>query len=462
MPLHMSVSVSRTSGESLTSQIQKFIREEIETGILRPGTRLPASRRLAEDLSVARSVVVDAYGQLTAEGYLESRQGAGTRVVHHLPQQSVVPVLLDNGREPAVRWDLRTGGANTLPFPHTAWLTAYQRALQDSGRGHDYPPLAGEAVLRGELARLLGRWHGVRAVPGKIVVVGGFAQGLGLLCTALREAGLEEVAVEDPGHPGQRRFITDSGMRTVAVPVDEEGLDVGALAATSARVVLVTPAHQFPLGVTLSERRRQELVEWARDTDSWIVEDDYDGGLWYGRTPRPLALQRLAPERVVYAGTASKLLGPGLRLGWLAAPDELLDGILHAKVRQDLGTESFTQLAFAELLRSGLFDRHVRRLAKTASSRREVLEDAVRRHLPGAEVLGAAAGLHAYVRLPRKVDEVAVVAGALRRSVLVRGGAGFHSGPTRDAPALVVGHAHLPRVGVAQATEEIAAAVTAR
>ncbi|MFE6158277.1 PLP-dependent aminotransferase family protein [Streptomyces sp. NPDC056486] len=446
----------------MTSQIQKFIRGEIETGILRPGTRLPATRRLAEDLEVARSVVVEAYGQLTAEGYLESRQGAGTRVVQHLPQQDVVPVLLDNGRAPAVRWDLRTGGANTLPFPHTAWLTAYQRVLQDSGRRHDYPPLAGEAVLRGELARLLGRWHGVLAVPGKIVVVGGFAQGLGLLCTALRKAGLDEMAVEDPGHVGQRRFIEDTGMRTVAVPVDEEGLDVGALAATSARVVLVTPAHQFPVGVTMSERRRAELIEWARDTDSWVIEDDYDGGLWYGRTPRPLALQRLAPERVVYAGTASKLLGPGLRLGWLAAPDELLDGILHAKVCQDLGTESFTQLAFAELLGSGLFDRHVRRLVKIASSRRDVLEDAVRRRLPGATVLGAAAGLHAYVRLPHKADEAAVVAGALRRSVLVRGGAGFHSGPTRDAPALVVGHAHLPRAGVAQAIDEIAAAVSAR
>jgi GntR family transcriptional regulator/MocR family aminotransferase len=193
------------------------------------------------------------------------------------------------------------------------------------------------------------------------------------------------------------------------------------------------------------------LVRWARDTGGLIIEDDYDGGLWYARGPRPLALQRRAPEHVVYAGTASKCLAPGLRLGWLAAPAELVGRLLRERARYDLGGETLTQLAFAELLRSGLLDRHLRRLNTQVRSRREALDEAVRRHLPGAAVLGPAAGLHAYLRLPRHTDEGALVAGALRRSVAVRGGAAFRARHRPGAPALVLGHAHLPRSGITEA-----------
>ncbi|QES47510.1 PLP-dependent aminotransferase family protein [Streptomyces venezuelae] len=463
MALHMTVEISRDSAESLTSQIQVFIRDEVEAGILQPGTRLPSSRQLAEDLSVSRSVVVEAYGQLVAEGYLEAVQGSGTRVVRHLPQQPVVPLLLDEDVAPAVRWDLRAGGNNTPAFPRTEWLTAYQRTLRTAEPGGTgYPPLAGEGALRVELSRHLGRLRGVRADAQHLMVTGGFAQALGLLCAVLPGLGIDALALEDPGHPGQRHFVRENGLRPVPVPVDEEGLVVDALAATGARAVLVTPAHQFPTGVTLSAARREALAQWAHDVDGWVIEDDYDGALWYERGPRPLALQRLAPERVVYAGTASKILGPGLRLGWLAAPEALLHPLLRVRARRDLGSESFTQLACAELLRSGLFDRHLRRLTELSAGRREALDEAVARHLPGATVLGAAAGLHAYVRLPRHVDEAALVAGALRRNVLVRGGAGFHTRPSRDAPALVVGHAHLPRSGVLEAMREVGLCYTRR
>ncbi|MEU6115228.1 PLP-dependent aminotransferase family protein [Streptomyces sp. NPDC047117] len=456
MALHMAVEVVRDSELSLTAQIQRFIKREIADGILQPGTRLPASRRLADDLDVSRSVVVEAYGQLVAEGYLEATQGAGTRVVGHLATQPVVPALLDEGQVPAARWDLRTGGHNVPAFPRREWLGCYQRVLQSAAPAdHDYPPLAGEPGLRIELARYLGRARGVRAAAEQVMVVAGFAQALGLLCTVLREEGVNALAIEDPGHPGQRQFVRESGLHTVPVPVDDEGIDVAALAVSGARAVLVTPAHQFPTGVTLSARRREALVRWARDTGGLIIEDDYDGGLWYERGTRPLALQRLAPEHVVYAGTASKALAPGLRLGWLAAPAELLDRLLRARARHDLGTESLTQLAFAEMLRSGLFDRHLRRLNSQCRSRRDTLVEAVRKHLPGAEVVGRAAGLHAYVRLPRHVDEAALVAGALRRSVLVRGGAAFQVRPRRDRPALVVGHAHLPRSGLAEAVRAL-------
>ncbi|MFC8917278.1 PLP-dependent aminotransferase family protein [Streptomyces sp. NPDC047821] len=461
MALHMAVEVVRDSETSLTAQIQSFIKREISEGILHPGTRLPSSRRLAHDLDVSRSVVVEAYGQLVAEGYLEATQGAGTRVVTHIDAAPpVVPTLLDEGGHvPAVRWDLRTGGRNLPAFPRREWLGCYQRVLQSADPAdHDYPPLAGEPGLRAELARYLGRVRGVRATADQVMVVAGFAQALGLLCAVLRQDGTGALGIEDPGHPGQRQFVQESGVRPVPVPVDEEGIDVEALAATGVGAVLVTPAHQFPTGAALSARRREALVRWARDTGGLIIEDDYDGGLWYERGPRPLALQRLAPDHVVYAGTASKSLAPGLRLGWLAAPPDLLAQLLRTRARHDLGTESLTQLAFAELLRSGLFDRHLRRLNAHCRDRRDTLEEAVRRYLPGARVIGRAAGLHAYVGLPRGTDEAALVAAALRRSVVVRGGAAYHVRPRWDAPALVVGHAHLPRSGVAEAVRAISEA----
>ncbi|MBX9422317.1 MULTISPECIES: PLP-dependent aminotransferase family protein [Streptomyces] len=460
MALHMSVDIARDSEVSLTAQIQRFIKKEISEGVLHPGTRLPSSRALADDLDVSRSVVVEAYGQLVAEGYLEATRGAGTRVGPHVGEEAVVPALLDAGRGPVTRWDLRAGGRNLPAFPRREWLSCYQRVLDAATPAdHDYPPPAGEPALRTELAHALGRSRGVRADADSIMVVAGFGHALGLLCAVLPWHGVDRLAIEDPGHPGQRRFLRESGLTPVPVPVDDEGLDVDALAASGARAVLVTPAHQFPTGVTLSARRREALVRWAEAVGGWVIEDDYDGGLWYERTPRPLALQRLAPDRVLYAGTASKTLAPGLRLGWLAAPDALVEPLLRARARHDLGTETLTQLAFAELLRSGTFDRHLRRLNAHCRGRREALDEAVRRHLPGAEVTGRAAGHHAYVRLPRYADEAALVTAALGRSVLVRGAAAYHARPFRGAPALVVGHTHLPRSGVAEAVREISVAV---
>ncbi|MFE1413623.1 PLP-dependent aminotransferase family protein [Streptomyces sp. NPDC058746] len=466
MSLHATVALVRHSGIPLTSQIQRFIRQEVTEGALHPGTRLPSSRRLADDLGVSRSVVVEAYGQLVAEGYLEAVQGAGTQVVRHLERAAPappVPSLLDDAhgarRDPPVRWNLHPGGGGVPGFPRREWLACYQRALNAADPAAlGYPPLAGDARLRVELARCLGRMCGVRSTPEQVMVTAGFAQTLGLLAASLPQLGIGSLGIENPGHPGQRRFVRESGLRPVPLPVDGEGLVVEALAASGVRAVLVTPAHQFPTGATLSGPRREALVRWAREVDGLIIEDDYDRGLWYDRgAGRPPALQRLAPDRVVYAGTSSKSLAPGLRLGWLAAPVPLLDGLLRARARQDLGTDVLTQLAFAEFLRGGAYDRHLRRLNSLCRHRHDALREAVRRHLPGAAVVGPAAGLHAYVTLPRHTDEAALVAGALRRSVLLCGAASHHARPGGGAPALVVGHAHLPRTGAEQAVREVAA-----
>ncbi|MET7797969.1 PLP-dependent aminotransferase family protein [Streptomyces decoyicus] len=458
MTWHALIDVSRESEEPLTAQIEGRIRGEISAGVLHPGTRLPSSRQLAEDVGVSRSVVVEAYGRLIAEGYLEAVQGSGTRVAEHLTAPAR-PTLLDDGLAPPVRWDLRTGTPQVAGFPHREWLASYQRALQSVDPGDlDYPPVSGAEGLREELARYLGRARGVLTTPGQVMVVSGFAQALGLLCTVLSGSGIDRIAMEDPCHHRQRQFIREVGLRPVPVPVDDEGIDVEALAATGVRAVLVTPAHQFPTGVTLSPSRREALVRWARDTGAWVIEDDYDGDLWLERGARPLALQRLAPERVVYGGTASKSLAPGLRFGWLAVPARLLAELERTRSRRDLGSDVLTQLAFAELLRSGYFDRHLRFRRAHYRIRREGLEQSVRRFLPGARIIGSAAGLHAYVRLPHRVDETALVGRALERSVLVPGGRRYHARPERATPALVVGYTAVPRTGIAEAVRELGAA----
>ncbi|MFF2810187.1 PLP-dependent aminotransferase family protein [Streptomyces sp. NPDC058000] len=459
MAWHALIDVSRESEEPLTAQIEGTLREEISTGVLRPGTPLPSSRQLAADLAVSRSVVVEAYGRLIAEGYLEAVRGSGTRVAAHLTPTPALPTLLDDGPVPPARWDLRTGTAHLAGFPHREWLASYQHAVRSAAPGTmDYPPLSGAAALREELARYLGRARGVLTTPGQVMAVSGFAQALGLLCAVLAEQGIDRLAMEDPCHHRQRQFVREVGLRPVAVPVDAEGLDVEALARTGARAVLVTPAHQFPTGATLSAARREALIRWARDQDAWIIEDDYDGDLWLEHGTRPPALQRLAPERVVYGGTASKSLAPGLRFGWLALPARLLAPVERMRSHRDLGSDVLTQLAFAAFLGAGHFDRHLRRQRARYRVRRESLEQSVRRFLPGVRTLGSAVGLHAYLRLPRRTDEAALVERALRRSVLVRGGRRYHARPEQAAPALVVGYTAVPRTGIAEALQELGTA----
>ncbi|MER7849858.1 PLP-dependent aminotransferase family protein [Kitasatospora sp. NPDC096077] len=451
MAWHTLIEVSRKAGPSLTAQIQGTLRREITEAVLLPGTRLPSSRQLSEDLGVSRSVVVEAYGQLMAEGYLEATPGSGTRVAARPTAASPPPTLLREDPAPPVRWDLRTGTAGLPSFPQREWLTCYQNAVRAASRRDlGYPSPSGVPELRAELAGYLGRVHGVHTTPEQVVVVSGFAHALGLVCAVLPELGIDALGMEDPCHLRQRQFVRETGLRPHAVPVDGDGIDVAALYRSGLRAVLVTPAHQFPTGAALTAERRESLARWARDVDGWVIEDDYDGDLWLARGVRIPALQRLLPERTLYGGTASKSLAPGLRLGWLAVPRRLLAPLERVRSRRDLGSDVLTQLALAELMRSGLFDRHLRAQRAHLRGRRESLELAVQRFLPGTRILGTAMGLHAYLRLPDHVDEARLVAAALRRSVLVQGGRPFHHRPRPDAPALVLGYSNLPRSAVTE------------
>ncbi|MBT2510089.1 PLP-dependent aminotransferase family protein [Streptomyces sp. ISL-98] len=456
MAWHLAVQVDRDSAVSLTTQLQDAIKGMVEDRVLHPGTRLPSSRQLAQDLGLSRSVVVEAYEQLIAEGYLDAVRGSGTHVTRQLPEGAGSPSLLDPRPAPAVRWDLRVGIANLSNFPRQEWLSSYTKVLQNVGReGVDYPPVAGIPELRNELSGYLGRVRSVRTEPAHVMVTAGFAQGLALLCSSFQHLGIHELAIEEPGHNSQRRFILDTGIRPVPVPVDEEGLVVEELARTGVRAVLVTPAHQFPTGVTMSAKRKEELLRWAEEVDGWIIEDDYDGEFWFDRQARPPAVQDGDPERVIYAGTTSKVLVPGLRLGWLAIPPKLFPLMDRVRSRQDQGSDTLTQLAFADLMHGGLLDRHLRRVRSRYRSRSEAMAAAVREHLPDARMSGSAAGLHSYALLPQGTDEAALVQGALRRSVLVRGGQQFRFGGPAGRPALLLGYGSLPLSGISEAVAAI-------
>ena len=439
--------------------LERALREAVADGRLAPGTRLPSSRTLAADVGVARNTVVDAYGQLTAEGWLLARPGSGTTVAERpvalarepgnsapaagtpAPNPAHTPAHTPPPTPAAWPYDLRPGGPDLSSFPRSAWLAASRRAWSaapDSVLGYGDP--RGSAVLREALAGYLGRARGVRTDPARIVVCAGFTQAFGVLCGALRERGATTVAVECYGLPELRAIAARAGLGAVTVPVDEEGADLapadGAGPAGEADAAVLTPAHQFPLGTVLSPGRRHAAVAWARAHGAVLVEDDYDGEFRYDREPLG-ALQALDPEHVVYAGTASKTLAPGIRLAWLALPPALVEPVAHAKLLADRHTPVPDQLTLAELIRSGAYDRHVRRRRLAYRRRRDRLMGAL---APGT-VQGVSAGLHALIGLPPGATEADIVAAAAARGLALEGLDAYRAGGGARPPALVVGYA---------------------
>lgn len=439
----LSIDVDRDSATSMTTQIQTAIRHRVQDGTLHPDTRLPSSRGLATDLGVSRSVVVQAYEQLTAEGYLRATQGSGTCVAPHVvPVPRRVGDTCDGRRE--ARFDLRFDATGGSLFPGREWLVAYQRAVRAvcDASSTEAAPL-GTPPLRAELARYLGRVRGVRAEPRQVVVTSRSSHLLGVLFDAVRGLGVNELAVENPGDHRRAELARRGGLRPVPVPVDERGLDVDALVRTGARAVLLTPVNQLPTGAQLSASRRDALIAWAEAEDGWIVEHDPDGDLWLGGGIGPLSLQHRCPERVAYLGSTRGVLGPRVPFAWLAVPPRVLHAIERFAVGRVVEPDGFTQLAFAGFLASGMFDQHVRQLRGIHRARRAALHRAVAVHLPGARILGAEAGTRAYVALPAGVDETGLVAAVRQRSVLIHGAADFHLDRRRAAPALVLGYGGL-------------------
>ncbi|HTS98889.1 MAG TPA: PLP-dependent aminotransferase family protein [Streptosporangiaceae bacterium] len=321
------------------------------------------------------------------------------------------------------------------------WATAEAARLAPAA-ALDYGGPRGSERLRQVLAAYLRRVRGSAADAGQMVVCGGFAQGISLILQALARDGVRTVALEDPGDRGTDPVAARAGLAAVAVPVDERGVDVGALSATGARAVVLTPAHQTPTGVVLAPERRQELVAWAARADAVIIEDDYDAEFRYDRQPVG-SLQGLAPDRVIAVGSVSKSLAPALRLGWIACPPWLTEAIAREKALADRGSPGLDQLALATLIESGRYDRHLRRMRAVCAARREALVEELARHAPAVRLGGLAAGFHAVARLPGPAPERTVIAAARARSVGLRGLSGYRLRPAAGPAELVIGFGNL-------------------
>jgi GntR family transcriptional regulator/MocR family aminotransferase len=431
-------------GAPRRTQLEARLRDSIRSGRLRPGVRLPSSRALGAELGVSRRLVVEAYEQLAAEGYVVSAQGSGTRVAPAV-SRAVSPRTAAAPRPPAAAIDLFPGAPDLSLFPRRAWGRAQRRALAELPDARlGYGEFSGTEELRDALAEHLGRVRAAAVEPGDVVVTAGYQQGLRIFCHLLKGRGARRVAIEDPGYPVAAWTIESEGLELVPVRVDDDGLDVEALAAADPDAVVVTPAHSLPAGAVLAAERRLALVEWARGRGALVLEDDYDAELRYDRRGPAGTLQGLAPEVVVLAGSVSKTLAPALRLGWLCLPGEAVAAAAIARGMLDGGGPRLEELALADLIASGAFDRHVRAARAHYREKRGALLEAIGAAMPGARVRGIAAGLHVLLELPEGVEEAAVVENAVAAGVRVQGLRDFtraHRGP----PALVLGYG-LPTV----------------
>ena len=472
------LTIDREGSVALHRQLERALQDAIRSGRLGPGAALPSTRSLSEELSVSRGVVVEAFEQLTAEGYLESRPGGKTRVASRVPEAAgpararrdrshdidPVPdesIVLPTHAFNRLRFDFSFGRPDVTTFPRQTWLRSLKRVLNEAPAEElSYLDGRGSLVLRQALASYLNRVRATDATPGRVIITNGFAQAQRLVLQVLRSHGARRIAIEDPGQVDTRRAADLMGLEIVAVPVDEDGLIVERLAAADVALCVVTPAHQFPTGAVMSPERRAALVRWARERDSLILEDDYDAEYRYDREPIG-AIQGLAPESVLYAGSASKTLAPGLRLGWLILPARLVEAFATAKFNYDRGSASIEQLAFADFLSRGEFDRHLRRMRPLYRSRRDALLRALEHHLPDVRPTGASAGLHVLAWLPEDADEAAIVARAASRDVAVDGLASMRVAAAAP-PALILGYARPTEREIEQGVALLAEAMAER
>jgi GntR family transcriptional regulator/MocR family aminotransferase len=401
-------------------------------------------------------VVTDAYQRLNDAGLVSARPGAGTVVLASCgparrsdsPVPGLVPAVVPLGWRGGAAFDLSPGVPDLSGFPRTAWLRA-ERAVLATASAADlgYGDPRGAPALRSALAGWLARTRGVRAEPDDIIVVSGVAQALALLARSLGDVA---IAVEDPGSRGTRDELAYWGLTPVPVPVDSEGIrDI----PDGVRAVAVTPAHQFPTGVVLSPRRRRALLDWP----GLVIEDDYDAEFRYDRAPVP-ALQGSAPERVAYAGSVSKTLAPGMRIGWLVPPRSLHGELVRAKHNSDLGCPVLPQLVLAALIGSGDLERHTRRVRTRLRQRRDALLSALGEFVPSASVAGVAAGLHLLVTFPsRSFDDVSAAASVLEAGVLIQPLSLHRSHP--GPPGFVLGYAATTPDRLREAARRIATAL---
>jgi GntR family transcriptional regulator/MocR family aminotransferase len=397
----LGIVLDRELPRSLGSQLCDCLRSRILSNSLEGGMRLPSTRELARELGISRTLVLEAFEQLEAEGYIEGRRGSGSfvRSGSSLPLVArSAPSRREPARASAARVvDFRPGVPALDAFPREAWARALGEAARRLPRaGLGYGEGAGLPALREEVAAYLFRSKGVRAEPADIYITSGCSQALGLVSRALLMGSREgrRAVLENPCQPALSGLLLREGIEVVAAGVDEEGIDPSALPRDKRAVAFVTPSHQYPLGPVLTAPRRAALVEWARATDSIIVEDDFDGEFRYGGAPLQ-PLRELDPSRVVYLGSFSKSFSPALRLGYAIPPPQLREAWRAYRELMDIHSCAFTQAAMASVLASGAFERHVRRMRRLYGERRSAMLELLGSAFgPEARVMGASAGLH--------------------------------------------------------------------
>lgn len=433
-------------------QIYTAIRTGVLDGRFSSGSRVPSTRTLAMDLGVSRMTVVNAYDQLFAEGYLEGRHGSGTFVATQLPEEFLRadgPNISSAGTETkrrvirfsregkALSKRMATiarhhGATSAVPFQHSLmaadefpfdiWAKIVQRQLKCFSRKlGGYQDAAGYAPLRSAVAEHLRSTRGVRCEDEQVIITAGTQQAVSLISRVLLSTD-DTVWIEDPCHLGARDIFDVVGAKVVGVPVDPEGFDLSAATrarSSTAKMIYVTPSRQFPMGITMSLQRRLNLLNWASENDTWIIEDDYDSEFRYTGRPLP-ALQGLDNDgRVLYVGTFSKTVFPGLRLGCIVSPPDLGDVLTAAKSLADLHCPLTDQMALAEFISEGHFERHVRRMRTLYGERQENLLNAVEKYIGDRlDIEPSPAGMHLIGWLPKGVDDVEVSERAAKAGVL--------------------------------------------
>jgi GntR family transcriptional regulator/MocR family aminotransferase len=447
-------------------RVANTFRDQIVTGRLRPGEQVPPTRTVAEEMGISRWVVAQAYDQLKAEGYLIGRMGSGTVVADTPARSSVHPTQPEPQAPPSASasasepppphlFDLSPALPDVTSFPRSSWRAALNRALVDVTDAElAHPDQQGAPALRHTLAGYLRRVRGMELDPDRIRITQGVRASVALICRQLREHGARRVAIEDPSWPRLAEIAAGNGLEVMGVPVDDGGVRVPDLVSGSHRVdaVFVTPTHQFPMGMPLAAGRRGTLIEWARTRGVMIVEDDYDAEFRYDRLPVG-ALAALAPDQVVYLGSVSKSLSPGVGVGWLATPPRFA-GLLTERNPVDGLPSIIDQRALASWIEHGGYDRHLRRQRRRYQRRRDALASALTSmasktsvtadgtSLLGTVATGMDAGLHLIRLLPEGVDEGDVVVRCRAAGAIVMGLSDCRRGP---GPAgLVLGYANVP------------------
>jgi GntR family transcriptional regulator/MocR family aminotransferase len=468
----------------------------ILSGQLAPGSRLPSSRQLAGDRGLSRNTALAAYEQLIAEGYVEARRGSGTYVARSVPDQAMMPrrfvgsawqtlsaprptprdqphavlstrgrVLANLPRMPMSELPVQVAGGTAfrvgLPaldeFPVAAWTEIHATAARyPTVRMMRYHDPLGDRRLREEIAAHLATFRGIECSPDEVMVVSGSQQGIDLAARVLLDPG-DAVWLEDPGGLGARAALVAAGADIVPVAVDLDGMNVaaGVKRRPDARMAFVTPSHQFPTGVTMSIERRLALLDWATRNDAWIVEDDQDCEFRY--EGRPLAALKSADEshRVIYVGTFSRSMFPGLRLGYLVLPSNVTNAFVAARLSTDIHRGTVDQVAMAEFMARGGFARHLRRLRMIHRERQGILVSELGRLIPEVTVLPSCGGLHLVARLPSDNDDVVASAAAAARGIHAWA-LSAHVVENRQPPSLLLGYAGVRPAHMTAATHLLA------